>query len=410
MSGPTHTAGAWSLLRDQFELEQGWLHLALCMVTCNPRPVREEIQRHRQGLDQNPALYYRNNAAFVARGLAALARYLGTDPDQVALVESTTAGLSVVLNGLDLKPGHEVISSCHDHYSLDMTLRGLAANRAIPHRRIRLYREPAKASHGEILANLTAAITPATRAVCLTWVHSCSGVRLPLACITAAIAAINEQRPEAERILTVVDGVHGMGVVAFRDIASLGCDFLVSGLHKWMFGPRGTGFVWGTARAWLRFRHPLIVSFDPAAFHPWRYQEHEQDPCPPARRASTGGFQAFEHRWAIHQAIGVVESLGQERIQERIQAQLQLLRQCLVRHPRVTCLTPESPDLSAGLLCFQVHGVEPRQVVEDLLTRRLITGQTPYRNSAVRLAPSILLADDEISQTTRILENYLDGH
>jgi selenocysteine lyase/cysteine desulfurase len=105
-----------------------------------------------------------------------------------------------------------------------------------------------------------------------------------------------------------------------------------------------------------------------------------------------------------------VESLGQERIQERIQAQLQLLRQCLVRHPRVTCLTPESPDLSAGLLCFQVHGVEPRQVVEDLLTRRLITGQTPYRNSAVRLAPSILLADDEISQTTRILENYLDGH
>ena len=51
-------------------------------------------------------------------------------------------------------------------------------------------------------------------------------------------------RDAADRILLCVDGVHGFGAVDV-DLPDLGCDFLATGTHKWLFGPRGTGIAVG---------------------------------------------------------------------------------------------------------------------------------------------------------------------
>ena len=80
----------------------------------------------------------------------------------------------------------------------------------------------------------------------MTWVHSSTGVRLPVAEYGAAIADLNRRRDRADRVLLCVDGVHGFGAVDV-DLPDLGCDFLATGTHKWLFGPRGTGIVWGRA-------------------------------------------------------------------------------------------------------------------------------------------------------------------
>ena len=53
-------------------------------------------------------------------------------------------------------------------------------------------------------------------------------------------------RPERERVLLCVDGVHGFGVEETSP-AELGCDLFAAGCHKWLFGPRGTGLLWGRA-------------------------------------------------------------------------------------------------------------------------------------------------------------------
>src|SRR5919198_495913 len=56
----------------------------------------------------------------------------------------------------------------------------------------------------------------------------------------------------AGRVLVCVDGVHGLGVED-GPIAALGADFFVAGCHKWLFGPRGTGLVWGRSQAWSAY-------------------------------------------------------------------------------------------------------------------------------------------------------------
>jgi selenocysteine lyase/cysteine desulfurase len=400
---------SWSDIRAQFELDYGKVHLALSMLAAHPACVRQEIETHRKGLDANPALYHRKKDFYSELNLAALARYLGSTSDQIALTESTTAGISVVLNGLDLRPGDEVLSTRHEHYAMDETLKYLARSRGVVRRRISLYEDPASITGPEIHDRILSAISPATRVLCLTWVHSGSGVKLPLRAIAEGLQGVNTARAEAEAILLVVDAVHAMGVEAFVSIGSVGGDFIISGLHKWMFGPRGTGFIWGNDRAWSRFAFPSIVSFDNEAFFPWRYPELDHRPCPAARLASTGGFTAFEHRWAIHRAVEFMEGIGQGRVKCRLRSHLGCLRHCLSTSGRVEWLTPADSELSSGLLCFQVRGTPPGQVVQALLERGVIAGQTPYRTSAVRLAPCLANSDEDIERATRILKDYLNA-
>ncbi len=86
-----------------------------------------------------------------------------------------------------------------------------------------------------------------------------SGVKLPVRAIAAAVDDINRKRDEQDRVLLIVDGVHGFGVED-ENVADLGCDVFISGTHKWIFGPRGTGIVWARKAAWARMR-PTIPSF-----------------------------------------------------------------------------------------------------------------------------------------------------
>jgi len=58
-----------------------------------------------------------------------------------------------------------------------------------------------------------------------------------------------------------------------------------------------------------------------------------------------------------------------------------------------------SQDLSAGIVCFEVSGMTPGQVIERLREKRIIGSVTPYATQYARLAPSLLTSSEEIEQT-----------
>ena len=97
-------------------------------------------------------------------------------------------------------------------------------------------------------------------------------------------------------MLLCVDGVHGFGVEETSP-AELGCDLFAAGCHKWLFGPRGTGLLWGRPAAWRRLE-PTIPSFDGRAYAAWMNGDSAPD-GPPGPLLTPGGFHSFEHRWAL---------------------------------------------------------------------------------------------------------------
>src|SRR5437764_877232 len=154
--------------------------------------------------------------------------------------------------------------------------RGGAMVKTIP-----LHRDLHTVTADEIVHNLRQAVTSRTRVVATTWVQSDTGLKLPVRDIANSLAQVNASRAPRDRALLCVDGAHGLGVED-AGVADLGCDFLVAGCHKWLFGPRGTGLVWGKPMAWAAMR-PIIPTFTPGD--------------DPGDRFTPGGFHSFEHRW-----------------------------------------------------------------------------------------------------------------
>jgi isopenicillin-N epimerase len=240
--------------------------------------------------------------------------------------------------------------------------------------------------------------------VAVTWVHSSTGLKLPIHGMARAIQSINRSREEQDRIIFCVDGVHALGVEDFN-VKELGCDFLIAGTHKWMFGPRGTGLVWGHPKAWP-IAQPTIPTFSSQAYDLWM-ENKSSTHLPQSVHMTPGGFHSFEHRWALDEAFKFHQAIGKPRVAQRLYELNQQLKQGLVAMPHITLHTPMSQDLSAGIICFEVAGMSPRQVVEKLRKRNIVGSVTPYATKYTRLAPSIINSSEEIDMTLRAIKEFL---
>ena len=143
-----------------------------------------------------------------------------------------------------------------------------------------------------------------TKVVALTWVHSGTGVKLPLAAIAALAArpqpaaGRGRRRPRPRPSSTTRS-------------ASTCCDVFVAGTHKWLGGPRGTGIVW-SIKAGTMAGDPELRGDDPGAFDDRRSTD------PGGAAFTPGGYHSFEHRWALAEAFDWQATLGRAAVAERI--------------------------------------------------------------------------------------------
>lgn len=402
-AAPAPRLDSWEAVRDQFLLTRDVIHMSGFFLASHPAPVREAIERHRRGLDENPIGYViEHEEQSEGAVLSAAADYLGANPADLALTDSTTMGLGLLYGGLTLRKGQEILTTAHDHYSTALSLRLRAQRTGASIRQIPLYRNLATVSKDEIVAALVKAVRPRTRIVAVTWVHSSTGLKLPIREMAEALAVINRGRAEGDRVLFCVDGVHGLGVENVR-MEDLGCDFLIAGTHKWLFGPRGTGIVWGHPRAWP-VANAIIPTFNWQAYRIWM-KEIPPKEIPWGWVMTPGGFHSFEHRWALAEAFRFHLAIGKARVAERIHGLNEQLKGGLAAMPHVTLHTPRALELSAGITCFEVQGWKPRQVVEQLRQRRIMASVTPYATQYVRLAPSLLTSTGEVEKTLEEIRN-----
>jgi selenocysteine lyase/cysteine desulfurase len=394
-AAPAATTGAaldpasWDSVRAQFALTGGANFVAFYLAS-HAAPVRAAIERHRAGLDADAHGYLVANEQRLDEAVRTeAAAYLRTEADRLAFTDSTTMGLGLLYSGLRLRPGDEVLTTEHDFYSTHESLRLRGVRDGVTVRRVRLYDEAARADAGEIVRRLRAAMTARTRVVAITWVHSSTGVKLPVRAIADAVASANRGRAEDQRALLCVDGVHGFGIEDATP-ADLGCDFLVSGCHKWLFGPRGTGLIWGSDAGWRRYT-PVIPPFGGDAT--------------PGLAATPGGFHSFEHRWALAEAFALHRAIGPDRVAQRTHQLAAALKDGLAAVPKVRLHTPRDAELSAGIVCCEVDGYGAPDAVLALSRAKVLASPTPYDPSYLRFGPSILTTEADVEAALRAVRS-----
>jgi isopenicillin-N epimerase len=402
----------WAAIRAQFDLAPDWLHFSQFYIVSHPKPVRDAIARYARMLDSHPFTTVEHGMGFDSflgdeaqqvpypvRVQGAAAEYIGCKPEEVALTDSTTQGLAVIYQGLMLKPGDEVLCTTHDHYVHHEAIRLAVEKVGARWRRVPLYRDSTNPSADEMVASLKRAINPYTRVVGLTWVHSSSGVRIPVRQLTKVVAEVNRHRGEHERILVVLDAVHGFGNQE-EQLTELGVDFASAGTHKWIFAPRGTGILYVPEKNWGRIRPTIPTFYDLEPFVAW---EDERPPAAPksASWISPGGFKAYEHQWAMVEAFEFHQRIGRKRIADRIAALNTQCKEGLAKIPKVKLLTPKDPALSAGLIAFEIEGQSASDTVHKLHAKKVAASSSPYKISKARLAPSLVNDEREVEAALR---------
>ncbi len=390
------TGDKWAQLRQLFNQDPAWLHFSNFLITSHPTPVREAIERHRAALDNNPGMAMDWDLGVVeqreqnVRSWAA--RYLQADPRQIALTGSTTEGLAMIYGGVQVRADQEILSTEHEHYATHSILELRNQREGTQVRKIRLFDDTQSLSSDQILARIEQNIRPQTRVLGMTWVHSGSGVKLPIAEIGALVERHNRQRADGERLIYVVDGVHGFGV---EDLSfpAMNCDFFIAGTHKWLFGPRGTGIVCSRSVE-VKYVTPIIPTFSEA--------EHFSTTMTP------GGYHSFEHRWALDEAFKLHLQLGKAEVQARIHQLNSYLKQRLQQLPQIELVTPLSPHFSSGFTFFRVKGQDADKIAAYLMANRVVSDAV-HRDvgPVIRTAPGLLNNEEQIDRLLAVLTKTL---
>lgn len=396
-NSPAPAANApWTGLKQLFNQDPNYLHFSNFLVASHPKPVREAIDRYRQQIDRNPglAMDWGLEETWKREGQVRewAGRYLNAKPAQIALTGSTSEGLAMIYSGIKLRPDQEILTTVHEHYATQNVLDFRALKQGTQVRRFTLFEDASRVSADEILGNIQRSIRPNTRVLGMTWVQSGSGVKLPIGEIGRLVDALNRNRDENDRILYVVDGVHGFGVENL-DFPDMHCDFFIAGTHKWMFGPRGTGLV--CARdAENKYVTPMVPTFSEDTNF--------------ATTMTPGGFHAFEHRWAVDEAFKLHLQLGKPQVQARIHALNSELKSRLLDHPQIELVTPRSPALSAGFTFFRVKGQDSEAVVAHMMKNRVVIDAVDRDvGPVIRTSPGLLNSSDEIQRFMSLLSQRL---
>jgi selenocysteine lyase/cysteine desulfurase len=109
-----------------------------------------------------------------------------------------------------------------------------------------------------------------------------------------------------------------------------------------------------------------------------------------------GGFQAYEHRWALPAAFAFHERIGKPRITARIHALAGRMKDGLAGVHGVRLLTPRDPGLSAGIVCADIAGTDPGAAVQALAAERISASVTPYAERHLRFGCGLAVDEADV--------------
>jgi selenocysteine lyase/cysteine desulfurase len=146
---------------------------------------------------------------------------------------------------------------------------------------------------------------------------------------------------------------------------------------------------------------PLIPTFMSEELYVAATEHRPPKGTPRASWFSPGGFQAFEHFWGVPAAIDLHTSIGWQRIAERIRELNGAAKEGLAKMPHVKLRTPMSSALSAGIICFEIDGMQPYEVVRRLHEKKIIASASPYKIAYSRLSYGIANSEADVERSLK---------
>jgi selenocysteine lyase/cysteine desulfurase len=374
----------WGEIQRAFDLDRTMVNLNNGGCSPTPTHVLEAMIRDLRFSNELPVYHMWSvlepRIESVRRDLA---RDFGCDPEELAITRNASEALEIVIFGLNLKAGDEVLVTNQNYPRMLTGWNQRGRREGIVLKQISFKVPPPSQQY--LVDQFRAAITPRTRVIEITHITNLTGQIFPVKEI------VEMARPLG--IEVVVDGAHAYAHFPFtRD--QLGCDYYGTSLHKWLLAPVGTGFLY-VKRDKIKGVWPLMAAGPDMDENIRKYEEIGTHPA--------ANHNAIAASLAFHRAIGADRKIARLRyLRDRWAKRL------LAESDRVRVLTPLDSPHAGAIALVGVVGMDMPKLGGWLLDKYRIVN-TPIVHpefSGLRITPNVYTTLDEVDL---FAEKVLEG-
>lgn len=382
----------WREVQNAFSVNRNIINLDNGNVSPSPRNVTEAMIRYTWEQQDAPGLMlWEVFLPMLSSVRTALARSFGCDAEEIALVRNATEALQIILLGVPLREGDEILMTTHDYWAMHDAVDERVLRDKIAVKKISMVAMPPR-SMGELVQMYEQNISPKTRLILITHPVNYTGQLFPVKEIC--------EMAHSKGIEVAVDGAQSFALVDYK-LSDLGCDYFGTSLHKWLSAPTGTGL--------LYVRKDKIGKVDqlhPAAFF---IETREKGYPTEILKFEDVGTRSLAMALAIPDALAFHNGIGAKRKEERLRYLTNYWATRVEKLPNVRFYTSFKPEMSCGLATFEMSGVDPEALVGHLWGKHHIFVQAVAPSRAkeirgVRVTPHVYTTLGELDYLCDVIE------
>ena len=371
----------WAAIQRSFSVTRGIINLNNGGVSPSPRIVTEALVRYIW--QQEDATAYtmwqilEPQSETIRTGLAEL---FGCDREEIAITRNASESLEILLMGMELKPGDEILTTTQDYGRMLTTLRQREKREGLVLKLVKIPIPPRNLD--EITAAFAAGITGRTRLILVSHMVNITGQITPVKAVC--------DMARAKGIETIVDGAHSFAQFDFQQ-KDLGCDYFGSSLHKWLYAPKGTGLLYVK-----RDKIPGI----------WPLMAAESKQASDIRKFEEIGTHSAAPRLAIGEALLFHNGLGGKRKEARLRYLARYWMNRLKDVAKVSFNTSFDDNQSCAIANIHIEGTNPSAIGSYLFDKhRIFT--TPIIHDefkGIRITPNVYTTLGELDRFCNVME------
>ncbi len=376
-------------LRAQMPAVKRWAYFDHAAMSPLPRPTADAFQKWLAEAVETGNPVWPQWVKDVEAMRAMAARMIGAHPDEIALIGNTTAGISLVAEGFDWRPGDNVVTLA-DEFPSNVYPWFNLADRGVETRRVKT-----DISGRLDVERLAEACDDRTRVVTVSWIGFATGYRQDV----KRIAQVAHERGA----LMFLDAIQGLGAFPL-DVNEMEIDFLAADGHKWMLGPEGAGIAY-IRREQLEKLRPLGVGWH--SVMPGQDYTHIELNLRPTAARYEGGSQNNAGMLALGASLDLLTGLGIESVAaavldftDRACERLTEIGAKIVSDRR---LDHRNGQQRSGIVAFELPGRDPMALKRHAMRQQVVFG---CRAGRLRISPHAYNNEEDLDRLVEALQSY----
>jgi isopenicillin-N epimerase len=372
----------WAAIQNSFSVTRGIINLNNGGVSPSPRVVTEALVRYIW--EQEDCTAYtmweilEPQSETIRTGLAEL---FGCDREEIAITRNASESLEILIDGMDFKPGDEILTTTQDYPRMLTTLRQREKRE---HLKLNLIKVPIPPKDlNEIVAAFEKGITDRTRLILIAHMINITGQITPVKAVC--------DLARARGIETIVDGAHSFAQFDFKR-ADLGCDYFGTSLHKWLYAPKGTGM--------LYVKRDKIDKI-------WPLMAAEAKQATDIRKFEEIGTHSAAPKLAIGEALVFHNAIGGKRKEARLRYLSRYWMNKLKSVPKIRFNTSFDPNQSCAIANVQIEGTDTAAVVKYLFEKHKIFSVAIKHEQfeGLRITPNLYTTLSELDRFCDLMQS-----